>query len=142
MGFTAGTAPTAASPLRAAEQLYAALERDDVPGFLALCAEDVSFRYPAEGRLPYGGSWEGRGSVARFLETHDAAEEILAFEVHRMLAEGETVIVLGYFAGRAKPNGGAWSTQFVHHLTITDGLLRRWEAFFDSAAAVEARTAT
>ena len=128
----------AASPRRAAEQLYAALEADDVTGFLALCAEDVSFRYPAEGRLPYGGSWEGRGGVARFLEAHDEAEEIVSFQVHRMLAEGETVIVLGNFAGRAKPNGGPWSTQFVHHLKITGGLLRRWEAFYDSAAAVEA----
>ena len=43
------------SPLQTAEQLYAALEGDDIPRFRELCAEDVRFRYPAEGRLAYGG---------------------------------------------------------------------------------------
>ena len=123
----------------AAEELYAALEADDVPRILELCAEDVSVRYPAEGRLPYGGTWVGRIGVEGFLDAHDAAEEILEFEVRRMVADGDTVIALGHFVGRAKPGGGEWSTDFVHHLTIVDGRLRRWEAFFDTAAAVAAR---
>ena len=122
-----------------AEELYAALEADDVPRILGLCAEDVSVRYPAKGRLPYGGSWEGRKGVEGFLDAHDAAEEIVEFEVRRMVAEGDTVIAFGHFVGRARPDGGEWSTDFVHHLTITDGRLRRWEAFFDTAAAVSAR---
>ena len=125
--------------LRTAEGLYAALEAEDVSPFVELCADDVIVVYPAKGSLPYGGQWEGRDGVARFLETHDAAEEILTFEVHQMLADGDTVFVLGDFTGRAKPNGGEWSTRFVHHLTITDGFLRRWEAFFDTAAAIDAR---
>ena len=127
------------SPAGTAEQLYAAIEADDIPRFLELCAEEVSVLYPAEGRLPYGGGWEGRDAVARFMDVHDAAEEILTFEVRRMVADGDTVIVLGDFTGRAKPGGREWSTQFVHHLTITGGLLHRWQAFFDTAAAVDAR---
>ena len=126
-------------PRRVAEQLYAALEADDIPRFLELCAEDVTFRYPANGRLSYGGLWEGRDGVSRFMDAHDAAEEILAFDVHQILAEGDTVFVLGEFSGRARPDGREWSTRFMHHLIITDGLLRRWEAFFDTAAAVDAR---
>ena len=122
-----------------AEALYAALEAEDVPRILGLCADDVSVRYPADGRLPYGGSWEGRRGVEQFLDAHDAAEEILEFEVRRMVADGDTVIAIGHFAGRAKPDGREWSTEFVHELTITDGRLRRWEAFFDTAAAVAAR---
>lgn len=125
--------------LAVAERLYVALETDDVPGFLALCSDDVSVRYPAEANLPYGGTWEGREGVARFLDTHDTAEEILAFEIHRMIVEADTVIVLGHFSGRAKPDGREWSTDFVHSLSITNGQLRRWEAFYDTAAAVDAR---
>lgn len=122
-----------------AEELYAALEADDGARLLKVCAEDISVRYPADGRLPYGGSWHGGSGLAQFLDAHDGAEEILEFEVGRMVADGDTVIALGHFVGRAKPDGGEWSTDFVHHLTITDGLLRRWEAFFDTAAAVSAR---
>ena len=94
--------------LQVAEGLYAALEADDIPAFIDLCAEQVTFDYPALGSLPYGGVWEGRDGVARFLDAHDEAEEILRFDVERMIAEDDTVLVLGTFTGRAKPDGGEW----------------------------------
>lgn len=125
--------------LQLAERLYAALEADDIPAFLDLCAEDVTFEYPARGLLPYGGVWEGRDGVARFMDAHDEAEEILRFDVERMIAEEDTVLVLGTFTGRAKPDGREWSTRFVHRLTMADAGLLRWEAFFDTAAATSAR---
>ena len=128
------------SAVATAEELYAALEADDVPRALAVCADDLTIRYPADGRLLYGGSWQAPGALVRFLEAHDAAEEIVEFEVRRMVAEGDTIVAIGHFAGRAKPDGGEWSTDFVHHLTITDGRVRRWEAYFDTAAAVAARS--
>lgn len=121
-----------------AERLYAALEEDDVTPFLGLCAPDVVIEYPAEKRLPYGGTWRGREGVDQFLTAHDAAEEILLFEPVDMVASDDTVIVLGRFQGKAKPTSVLWSTRFVHVLTFRDGLLRRWESFFDTAAAVEA----
>ena len=124
--------------LNVVERLYAALDDDDVDAFLRLCAEDVVFRYPAEGVLPYGGTWTGRDGVRQFLELHDGAEEILKFELGEMAASGASVFVRGVFEGRAKPEGSVWSTQFVHALVVVDGELAQWEAFFDSAAAVEA----
>lgn len=124
-----------------AELVYEALDADDVPRFVALCADDTSVHYPAAGRLPYGGTWHGPEGVTAFLDAHDAAEEILRFEVDQMVVDGETVIAIGRFGGRAKPAGAEWSTPFVHLLTIRDGRLRRWEAFFDTAAAVEAHGA-
>lgn len=126
------------TPLAAAAALYEALDADDVPRILAACTEDASVHYPAEGRLPYGGVWTGRDGVAAFLDAHDLAEEILAFDVHQMLADADTVVAVGSFTGRTKPGGREWSTRFVHALNFSDGLLRRWEAFFDTVVAVEA----
>lgn len=120
------------------ERLYAALEADDVAAFVELCAEDAVFQYPAEGLLPYGGTWHGHDGISQFLELHDQAEEILRFEPGEMISQGATTLVLGFFEGRSKPGGRVWSTSFVHALTIMGGQLQRWEAFFDSAAAVEA----
>ena len=127
------------SILERAEQLYAALDAEEIDGFLALCADDVEVRYPADGALPYGGQWHGRDGVAAFLEAHDAAEEILLFEHGPMISDGDTVIALGTFAGRAKASGREWSTRFAHVLTFTGDGLRSWEAFFDTAAALAAR---
>lgn len=125
-------------PRTVAARLYQALEDEDVPAILASCSLDVTVLYPAAGSLPYGGTWHGREGVATFLEAHDQAEEILAFEVGQLIAEGDAVMAVGTFRGRAKPDGREWVTSFVHHLTISDGRLDRWEAFFDTAAALEA----
>ena len=122
-----------------AERIYATVVDDDPSPFLSLCAADAVISYPATGLLPYGGSWQGREGIAAFLEAHDSAEEILVFEPTEMVPNGDTVVVIGRFEGRAKPGGDVWSTRFVHLLTFEVGLLQRWEALFDTAAAIEAR---
>ena len=121
-----------------AERLYAAVVQDDPAPFLALCAFNAVIEYPAEGRLPYGGEWRGRQGIEQFLAAHDAAEEIVVFEPIDMIASGSTVVVIGRFEGKTKPGSATWSTKFVHVLAFSDGLLDRWEAFFDTAASVEA----
>lgn len=120
------------------EQMYQALNQEDLAPFLALCAHGVVIEYPAAGRLPYGGTWEGLEAVAGFLRAHDDAEEILTFETRQVLADGERVVVVGHFEGRAKPGTATWSTAFVHTLTVRDGRLHRWQAYFDTFAAVDA----
>ena len=124
--------------VQTAEQLYAALDLEDITPFLDLCADDVVVEYPANASLSWGGRWEDRDGVAAFLDAHDAAEEILTFEVHRFLADGDQVVAIGDFGGRAKATGREWSTPFVHLMTIRDGRLYRWQAFFDTAVAVAA----
>jgi ketosteroid isomerase-like protein len=130
---------TAATTLAVVEDVYATIASDDSAPFLALCAEDVTIIYPAAGRLPYGGEWHGRGGAAAFLEAHDAAEEIVLFDVTTLIADGDTAVGVGRFEGRSKPGGQPWSTAFAHVLTIADGRLQRFHAHFDSDAAVRAR---
>ena len=126
------------TPIELAERLYAAVVEDEPGPFLALCAPDAVIAYPGEGRLPYGGEWRSRSEIEAFLTAHDGAEEILVFEFLDMLESGQSVTVLGRFEGRAKPGSATWSTRFVHLLAFREGLLERWEAFFDTAAAFEA----
>lgn len=126
--------------VQAAEELYAALQADDVSPFIDRCADKVVVEYPAPGTLPYGGRWDGRDGVAAFLDAHDAAEEILEFDVGRFVADDDLVVAIGTFTGRSKATGREWSTPFIHLLTIADGRLHRWQAFFDTAAAVAAHT--
>ena len=121
------------------DAFYAAL--DDVPALLRLCAADAEFRYPAEGRLAYGGRWQGHDQIVRFLEAHDDEEEILDFAVREVLGREGRLVALGTFRGRAKPTGRIWETDFVHAITARDGRVLRFEAYFDTAAAVDAHRA-
>jgi ketosteroid isomerase-like protein len=129
---------SAAESLRLAERVYERLEADDIPGLVDLCAVDVEIVYPAAGQLPYGGEWRGHDGVRAWSDAHEAAEEILDFQVHSMRAADDDVMVVGRFQGRAKPSGRAWETRFIHLLTFTGPRLQRLEAVFDTAAAVEA----
>jgi uncharacterized protein len=94
-----------------------------------------------EGRLPYGGTWEGRPGINRFLDIHEETEEILDFEVGAMRADGATVFAQGHFRGRSRSTGRVWETDWVHVFDVGDGLIRRWQGYFDTAAAVAAHAA-
>jgi ketosteroid isomerase-like protein len=141
-GAVSRVSVTTSTTRSTAEAVYATIASDDSAPFLALCADDVTIIYPAAGRLPYGGEWHGRAGAAAFLDAHDAAEEILSFDVMTLIADGDTAVAEGRFAGRAKPSGRTWSTAFAHVLTIADGRLQRLNAHFDSDAAVRARSGT
>jgi uncharacterized protein len=117
---------------------YEALEADDVPSAVALCSPEVEVRYPAAGRLPYGGTWRGPDGVERWAEAHDSVEEILAFRTDDPIADGDRAAVPGFFRGRSRGTGREWETWFVHVLTVRDGRLVGFEAHFDTAAAVDA----
>lgn len=127
-----------AANLALVERGYEALERDDIPALLELCAPEAEWRYPAEGELPYGGRWLGRDAIKQFMDTHEEAEEILDFRIDDMLAGDDRVVVLGFFRGRAKPTGRVWETRFVHTVDVGNGQWLRLEAYFDTAAALRA----
>jgi uncharacterized protein len=125
-------------PATLVERLYSALDGDDVAAILEQLADDAAVVYPAEGALPYGGTWVGHDGIARFLDLHDQAEEILDFTPETFATDEGQVVVRGRFAGRSKVTGRTWSTRWVHAHEVRDGRIQRWEAYFDTAAAVEA----
>ena len=103
---------------------YEALEADDVPSAIALCSPEVEVRYPAAGRLPYGGAWKGLQGVKRWAEAHDSVEEIIEFRTDNPIADGDRAAVPAFFvadrgrlAASGKPGSctssgcarGAWS---------------------------------
>jgi len=120
------------------ERFYEAIDGDDVPTIIAFFADDAVVSYPADGTLPYGGSWQGPDAIGRFLDLHDETEEILAFEPATMAVDGSQVIVRGRFEGRSKATGRTWTTRWVHAFEVSGDRIQRWEAYFDTAAALEA----
>ena len=126
--------------LAVVRRAYSALDADDVETFLAECAPDIEWLYPPTPGIPYSGLWSGPEGVERFLETHDEVEEILEWTRSQFIAQGDWVVVLGHYRGAPKPAGQEWETDFVDVLTMCDGKIARFEAFFDTAAGVEARS--
>ena len=124
-----------------AARWYEALGREDVPAAIEICAPDVEIRYPTHPLLPYGGAHAGPEGVEAWATAHDQAEEILELRIEGLVAAGPRALAVGVFRGRARDSGHEWETRFAHVLDVAGGRLRSFEAFFDTAAAVEAHRA-
>jgi uncharacterized protein len=121
------------------KRAYAALDEDDIAGFLQFAHPQIEWRYPDTEEVEFKGTWRGHEGVERFMETHDQAEEILELTTNQFVAQDDRVVVLGFYRGRAKSTGKEWQTDFAHVLTFAEGKIRRFQALFDTAAAVRAR---
>lgn len=69
------------------QQANAAIAQGDVEGFLECCTEDTTWTFVGDRTL------RGKAAVRQWMAT--AYEEPPRFEVHRLIADGDTVVALG-----------------------------------------------
>ena len=127
--------------LRLVRRLYAAALEDDLDRFLELCAPDAEWVYPAIEGIPWSGGRRGREEIAHFLELHDQEDELLELRPEEYVVQDGRGVVLGFARMRAASTGREWQTRFVHVVTAPYGKIERFEAYFDTAACVEAHRA-
>jgi uncharacterized protein len=120
------------------QQLYAAFSRRDMPAIIALLTDDVEWGEPDNPHNPAGGTRRGHQGFLEWANIGRAAEDILALDIHKILADHDTVAVIGHEKCLAKPTGKTYESDFVHLLTVRAGRIARFQEFFDTYAAGEA----
>jgi ketosteroid isomerase-like protein len=120
------------------QQLYQTAMEDNLSGLLELCAPDAVWEYPSIEGVAWSRTWQGHEEIARWAELHDAEDAVLDLRPEEYLADGDRVIVLGFARMRTVATGREWATRFVHAVRIHDRKIQRFEAYFDTAACVEA----
>jgi ketosteroid isomerase-like protein len=123
------------SPLELVQQTYQAFGQGDVATMQSVMAEDFEWdsRYPAG--VPLGGVWRGQDGLLDFLKTVGETVDVLAFEIHEFIAQGNKVVVLGFDESRAKLTGRTYHNDWVHVWTIQDGKIAGIRTYNDTAAA-------
>src|SRR5215212_7260775 len=91
--------------LAVVQNTYGAVGRGDIPALLDLLTDDVEWTMQGPTVIPFAGTWHGRAGVSQFFSAVAATIEFLQFEPRTLLAQGETVVVLGYEHNRMKPTG-------------------------------------
>jgi uncharacterized protein len=117
---------------------YSAFQRGDVPAILALLSDDVTWELPGPAEIPYAGRRRGHEGAAEFFRLLGESDEVLVFEPHRFLADGDLVIVLGRYEARVKSTGRVAKTDWVHVFELRDGLAVSWREYLDTAAWAQA----
>jgi uncharacterized protein len=120
--------------LEIAKEAYAAFARGDIAAILPVISEEVEWRVVGPDTLPFPTLSKTRDEVANYFKQLTEAEEITAFEPREFIDAGDRIVVLGFVAATMRETKKSFETEWVHVLTMKDGMLTRLIEFFDTAA--------
>ena len=120
------------------QQGYEAFGRGDIPALLDLLTDDVEWTLQGPSVIPFAGTRHGREGVAEFFSVLDETLEFEQFEPREIVAQGDTVVVVGIERSLSKATGHKIEQEWAHVNTLRDGKIARFRAFEDTAAYVEA----
>ncbi len=116
---------------------YAAFGRGDVPGLLALFAEDIEWHVPGKG-LPTSGDYRGHSGVTAFFQKLAAEVEFLDFQPSEFVAEGDSVLVIGSDRAKIRATNRTLDATWVHAFTLRNGKVTKFREFTDTQAIAAA----
>ncbi len=114
-------------------EAYAAYGRGDIQGVLDRLADDVEWVVPGPKEIPYAGERRGKDQVAQFFKLVDETTELNPFEPREFIAEGDKVVVLGYYAGRAKASDRGLESHWAMAFTLRNGRITQFREYTDTA---------
>jgi len=109
--------------------LYRLFENRDLEACLAAFHPQIVVEQSPE--LPWGGRHEGRDGLGEFLlKLAGTIDSSLTIE--QLYSAGDKVVQTGRTAGTVLATGAEFDIPEVHILTMSDGLVIRFEAFIDT----------
>src|ERR687894_765318 len=120
------------------QQAYAAFGQGDILAFLSLLADDVEWTLQGPSVIPYAGTRHGREGVAEFFSLVGETIEFEQFEPREFLAQGDTVVVLGYERSRVKATGRTFEQEWAHVYALRNGKIAKGRFIDDTAAQAAA----
>ncbi|MBI3824614.1 MAG: nuclear transport factor 2 family protein [Candidatus Rokubacteria bacterium] len=120
------------------QQNYAAVGRGDIPTLLSLLSDEVEWSMPGPSVIPWTGTRRGRQQVAEFFALLRKTLKSQRFEPREFIAQGDTVVVLGYERSLVKPTDRTFEQEWVHVYTLRDGKITKCRIFEDTAAQATA----
>lgn len=122
------------------QETFARFGRGDVPAILEMLDETVLIEFYGPPVIPYAGTYNTKREARKFFETVLSSVDIHQFEPQEFIAQGDKVVVTGHLRLTARATGGTIESDFVHVITVRNGLWLRFRDFMNTAVAVAAFT--
>jgi ketosteroid isomerase-like protein len=122
-----------ADNVRLIKDCFDAFGRGDAGFIVARVTDDVDWRHPAGGDVPYGGVYSGRRGVEQFFTRIGAAVEVRTWEPRYVLAAGDEVVATGAWSGTAQPTGRTFATDWAMVFGFRDGRIASFKVVEDTA---------
>jgi uncharacterized protein len=127
--------------LAAVKSAYEAFKRGDIPSVLEMLTEDVHWISPGQKEVvPYVGQFKGKAAVATFFADLASSEDVLAFEPHEFVSEGDVVVACIFYRARVKTTGRIYEGEGVHMFRFYKGKIVSFREFLDTAVVAAAYT--
>jgi uncharacterized protein len=121
------------------QDIYAAFGRGDIAAILNSLADEIEWHHPGPPDvLPWAKSRHSRAEVEQFFKVLGETHEFEAFEPREYVAQGDTVVVLGWSRARAKSTGRIYEEHWAMVWTFRNGKVVGYRAYDDTAAMVAA----
>ena len=132
----------ATTPLKIVKKGYDYFGKSDIAGVVSIYADNATFtpQMGLEGKTPLvtpKGIFS-KSEMGGFFAALAQELEFTQWENRHWVADGNTVIVLGYYAGKNRRTGKPFASEFCHALTVKGGKVTSFKEFTDTAAALEA----
>lgn len=117
------------------EALYASFAKGDVPAVLALMDPKIEWTM-AEGWPLYSGTLVGPQAIVDgvFMRLGEIGDNF-SLNITQLVAEGDTVVVLGTYSWNRKGSGEPAEVKMAHVWTFDSGKLTRFQQHVDTAKA-------
>jgi cytochrome P450/ketosteroid isomerase-like protein len=132
--------PLEEANVKQVQEVFTRFGRGDVPAIVEMLDENAVIEFYGPSIIPYAGDYHGRAAVAKFFETVLSSVDIHQFEPQEFIAQGDKVVVTGHLRLTARATGGIIESDFVHVITVRNGLWLRFRDFMNTAVAVAAFT--
>ncbi|MFJ5278859.1 nuclear transport factor 2 family protein [Streptomyces parvulus] len=129
---------TAESPAQTVQRLFPLLAEGRTEEAAGLFADSVSFSVPHPPGIPWVPEVDSADDMRTFFELLRTHVRAKGFELHRIVAEGEDVVLLGRMVSEVLRTGRDIDTAFALHTTVRDGRITRYHLYEDSHAVARA----
>ena len=115
--------------------IYAAFGRGDIPALLEHLDEYIEWEavIGAAPQVPTAGKRVGKNMVKEFFRILGEAVAFDVFEAEEFVAQGDEVVVLGRYAGRAISTGRSFAERWAMVMTVRHGKVVRFREYVSTS---------
>ena len=124
--------------VKTVQQIYADFGEGNIPSILSALADDLVFKQPPAGPSPLAGTYYGHEQVGEWFSKIDEVTETESFEPREFIAQGDKVVVIGFYRFLVKSTGKSWESEWAMLWTFREGKVAEFQFFGDTAAEAAA----
>jgi ketosteroid isomerase-like protein len=123
--------------LNVVQEMLTAFGKGDMEALKRTLSDDTTWVYHGVNGIPYNGTYQGKEGAVKFIMNIMANVDVLDFQVTKIVADQNTVIVLGSEKQKIKSNGEVLEQNWVQVYTVESDLITRLDEYANTAFSLQ-----